>query len=454
MEEENKSAPQQPQHSYTQPQQPQQPYTQPYPPQQPYTQPYPPQQPYTQPYPPQQPYTQPQQPQQPYAQPYPPQQPYAQPYPPQPQVTPLPPWEYGQLREKTGKATLLQWGCFLLLLLSAACAIAACFIPMFRYTLEGFTEAYTPASIAGQIYFNDNIGLPESSVFAPYYIYLLIVSVLYIIGGIMGISSAIGAFNAAGAYSPLVRKSVFNTALTQMVFSLLATALYIVFSVLFFNDMLLPMGQLSILPYLFCGVHVLVFIFAAVVRKTDNRDGLAHLTIWKTSGITAFFARHKAAAAVPLGLLYAAAPVLLFLFYPLSGSEWTLLDLSKLFGAFQEGMPTEGILCSVILGLLALSCLLTILLTVLYATEKRQEKLLSKRAALLMTNWIFNLVAWVVFACLLLFFGIPAFSEAIWSLLLLWMCIYIFSAFLFNLLPPALTPDEARHRNASRLLGG
>lgn len=241
-------------------------------------------------------------------------------------------WEFGQPREKSANALLLQWGCFLFSLLFAASGITFIFVDIFSYSLGGFAlESVSPCAFSG-LFRGGVMGVSELSVFYGYG-HITVMTVLYAVMALFGILELCMAFVSLGDYSFERRSGNFVESVVQTFLSAVAVVAYIIFSSSFFGDMGIAVGELGILPNVCFGINVVLCIFAALLRRAKNEDGLAYLRVWDVLGVRKKQDKSGVVFETVSALLIAAALVILFLCYPFFTDGATQYTLTELFAA-------------------------------------------------------------------------------------------------------------------------
>ena len=280
-------------------------------------------------------------------------------------------WEFGQPREKSANALLLQWGCFLFSLLFAASGITFFFVDVFSYSLGGFAlESVSPCAFSG-LFRGGVMGVSELSVFYGYG-HIRVMTVLYAVMALFGILELCMAFVSLGDYSFERRSGNFVESVVQTFLSAVAVVAYIIFSSSFFGDMGIAVGELGILPYVCFGFNVVLCIFAALLRRAKNEDGLAYLRVWDVLGVRKKQDKSGVVFETVSALLLAAALVILFLCYPFFTDGVTQYTLTELFASEQvwrdEDAAGIGRAAFIVAFLIMAVCfLLAVIFSVLYA---------------------------------------------------------------------------------------
>ena len=280
-------------------------------------------------------------------------------------------WEFGQPREKSANALLLQWGCFLFSLLFAASGITFFFVDIFSYSLGGFAlESVSPCAFSG-LFRGGVMGVSELSVFYGYE-HITVMTVLYAVMALFGILELCMAFVSLGDYSFERRSGNFVESVVQTFLSAVAVVAYIIFSSSFFGDMGIAVGELGILPYVCFGINVVLCIFAALLRRAKNEDGLAYLRVWDVLGVRKKQDKSGVVFETVSALLIAAALVILFLCYPFFTDGAAQYTLTELFASEQvwrdEDAAGIGRAAFIVAFLIMAVCfLLVVIFSVLYA---------------------------------------------------------------------------------------
>ena len=258
------------------------------------------------------------------------------------QFSTVPRWEFGQPRKTRYLRVALQWGCFLLLLLLAASAFLFFFLNSIEYSLMGITvETHSVFGLTGMFGAEDG-WLTEQSLFEPYNGYILVFSLLYFAVALLGAAEVYACLQSVGNYHRALRKKLFAYACGQAGCSLAAMVLYLLFSNAFFADMGIAVGELSVLPYVCFGVNALLCCIALVLFLAKNKDEHAYLTAWDTLGVAAFCKKHRSAVFVVVGLVCAAATLVLFLCYPLYSDGFFTYTLPQVYDALFIWNGAEG----------------------------------------------------------------------------------------------------------------
>lgn len=331
-------------------------------------------------------------------------------------------WEFGQPREKSANALLLQWGCFLFSLLFAASGITFIFVDIFSYSLGGFAlESVSPCAFSG-LFRGGVMGVSELSVFYGYG-HITVMTVLYAVMALFGILELCMAFVSLGDYSFERRSGNFVESVVQTFLSAVAVVAYIIFSSSFFGEMGIAVGELGILPNVCFGINVVLCIFAALLRRAKNEDGLAYLRVWDVLGVRKKQDKSGVVFETVSALLIAAALVILFLCYPFFTDGATQYTLTELFASEQvwkvENTVGIGRAAFIVAFLIMAVCfLLAVLFSVLYAKGRGAKPNKAGGTELLMLAF-FVLAVWVGYA-----FGVDrSVLLALWDVPVIGACL-------------------------------
>lgn len=331
-------------------------------------------------------------------------------------------WEFGQPREKSANALLLQWGCFLFSLLFAASGITFFFVDVFSYSLGGFAlESVSPCAFSG-LFRGGVMGVSELSVFYGYG-HIRVMTVLYAVMALFGILELCMAFVSLGDYSFERRSGNFVESVVQTFLSAVAVVAYIIFSSSFFRDMGIAVGELGILPYVCFGINVVLCIFAALLRRAKNEDGLAYLRVWDVLGVRKKQDKSGVVFETVSAPLIAAALVILFLCYPFFTDGATQYTLTELFASEQvwrdEDAAGIGRAAFIVAFLIMAVCfLLAVLFSVLYAKGRGAKPNKAGGTELLMLEF-FVLAVWGGYA-----FGVDSrITFALWDVPVIGACL-------------------------------
>ena len=342
-------------------------------------------------------------------------------------------WEFGQPREKSANALLLQWGCFLFSLLFAASGIVFFFVDVFSYSLGGFAlESVSPCAFSG-LFRGGVMGVSELSVFYGYG-HITVMTVLYAVMALFAVLELCMAFVSLGDYSFEKRFNSFVDSVVQTVLSAAAMVAYIIFSSSFFGDMGIAVGELGILPYVCFCINVVLCIFAALFRRAKNEDGLAYLRVWDVLGVRKKQDKSRVVFETVSALLLAAALVILFLCYPLFTDGAAQYTLTELFAADhvwkventvglasadseeEAGFARAAFIVAFLI--MAVCFLLVVLFSVLYAKGRGAKPNKAGGTEVLMLAF-FVLAVWVGYAV-----GVDSsISFAIWDLPVIGACL-------------------------------
>lgn len=331
-------------------------------------------------------------------------------------------WEFGQPREKSANALLLQWGCFLFSLLFAASGIVFFFVNVFSYSLGGFAlESVSPCAFSG-LFRGGVMGVSELSVFYGYG-HITVMTVLYAVMALFAVLELCMAFVSLGDYSFEKRFNSFVDSVVQTVLSAAAMVAYIIFSSAFFGDMGIAVGELGILPYVCFGINVVLCIFAALLRRAKNEDGLAYLRVWDVLGVRKKQDKSTVVFETVSALLLAAALVILFLCYPFFTDGAAQYTLTELFASEQvwrdEDAAGIGRAAFIVAFLIMAVCfLLAVLFSVLYAKGRGAKPNKAGGTELLMLAF-FVLAVWGGYA-----FGVDSrITFALWDVPVIGACL-------------------------------
>lgn len=387
------------------------------------------------------------------------------------QFSAKPRWEFGQPRKKSENAVALQWGCFLLFLLLAASAFLFFFLNSIGYSLMGIAvETHSVFGLTGMFGAEDG-WLTEQSLFEPYNGYILVFSLLYFAVALLGAAEVYACFQSVGNYHRALRKKLFAYACGQAGCSLAAMVLYLLFSNAFFADMGIAVGELSVLPYVCFGVNALLCCIALVLFLTKNKDEHAYLTAWDTLGVAAFCKKHRSAVFVVVGLVCAAATLVLFLCYPLYSDGFFTYTLPQVRDALfiwngAEGMDAGRTLCVVCFVLLAVCAALYVLHSVLAASVDPEEA--AKRGystGRQMWGAVAGVVAILALFVVMIILGMflpdnlliaddDAGYRVFFELLFLWYAVYEVATFPEKLSAVRFSPEEIKNIRALQKRGG
>ena len=387
------------------------------------------------------------------------------------QFSAKPRWEFGQPRKKSENAVALQWGCFLLLLLLAASAFLFFFLNSIEYSLMGITvETHSVFGLTG-MFGAEDAGITEQSIFYPYNVYIQFITLLYGLTAVIGFLYLYSLLCGIGNYHRQTRKNLFINACAQTVCSLIAMILYIVFSNTFFADMGIAVGELSVLPYVCFGVNALLCCIALVLFLTKNKDEHAYLTAWDTLGVAAFCKKHRSALFVVVGLVCAAATLVLFLCYPLYSDGFFTYTLPQVYDALfiwtgAEGMDAGRTLCVVCFVLLAVCAALYVLHSVLaasvdpeaaakrgYATGRQVWGAVAGVVAIL-ALFVVMIILGMFLPDNLLIADDDAGYRVFFELLFLWYAVYEVATFPEKLSAVRFSPEEIKNIRALQKRGG
>ena len=360
---------------------------------------------------------------------------------------------------------------FLLLLLLAASAFLFFFLNSIEYSLMGITvETHSVFGLTGMFGAEDG-WLTEQSIFYPYNGYILVFSLLYFAVALLGAAEVYVCFQSVGNYHRALRKKLFAYACGQAGCSLAAMVLYLLFSNAFFADMGIAVGELSVLPYVCFGVNALLCCIALVLFLAKKKDEHAYLTAWDTLGIAAFCKEHRAAVSVTVGLVCAAATLVLFLCYPLYSDGFFTYTLPQVYDALfiwngAEEMDAGRTLCVVCFVLLAVYAALYILHSALdasvdpeaaakrgYATGRQVWGIAAGGVAIL-ALFVVMIILGMFLPDNLLAADDDAGYRVFFELLFLWYAVYEVASFPENLSAVRLSPEEIKNIRALQKRGG
>ena len=347
------------------------------------------------------------------------------------QTFPAPqPWEYGQPRVKSKNAALLQWGCALLILLCAASALLFAFLRIFPYSADGADGAFSAFELVqnGAEAYSANGSLVAVCAF---YLCIALLAPIFLAA----------LLTHAGSHTRNMRKLAWVFSMLQTMWSVVSAGLYILAASLSSGS------ESSALPYVYCGLSILLFVFACILYRAKNADEQAGLTVWDTLGVRAACAGYAATLAILFSLGESAILLVFFLCIPLQTNElftYTLPDIYNSLLVWKDlaSMDTGRILCIVLFVLLALGCFFRILFSALYAAADGDEKKMLHCKGLSAWGFLFHVAAFILLAAMLW----ACIGESTFVTMLVWLPLFVTLLVLlvsiFDLLPPRAPKPE------------